>query len=116
MATNVVKSVGVLSIAKIMGLIYACLGLIFAPFFLLIGLIGATLGQEKNPFAGIAGIVMAIMMPLFYGVLGFIAGAIGGLLYNLFAKLVGGVTLELEIEPSALVAPYPLVPPVAPVS
>src|SRR3982074_2936467 len=32
---QIVKSVGVMSVAKIMGLIYGCMGLIFAPFFLL---------------------------------------------------------------------------------
>jgi hypothetical protein len=30
---HIVKSVGVLSVAKILGVMYACLGLIFAPFF-----------------------------------------------------------------------------------
>ncbi len=38
---HIVKSVGVLSIAKIMALVQACLGLIFAPFFLLIGVLGS---------------------------------------------------------------------------
>ena len=44
---HIIKSVGVLSVAKIMGLIQACFGLAFAPFFLLIGLLGSLTGQEK---------------------------------------------------------------------
>lgn len=111
---HIVKSVGVLSFAKIMGLVYGCLGLIFAPIFLLIGLAGSLAGQERNPFAGAVGIVMAILMPVFYGVMGFVMGAIGALLYNLFAKLVGGFELELEVRPASLQAPYPLVPPPTP--
>jgi hypothetical protein len=108
---HVVKSVGVLSVAKIMGLIYACMGLIFAPVFLLFGMIGALAGQEKNPFAGMVGVFLALLMPVIYGAMGFVTGAIGGLLYNLFAKLVGGFELELEVRPQGLVAPYPLIPP-----
>jgi hypothetical protein len=110
----IVKSVGVLSVAKIMGLIYGCLGLIFAPFFLLIGLLGSFAGQQKTPFAGIFGIVFAVLMPVMYGLMGFIGGAIGGLLYNVFAKLVGGFELGLELGPAASLAPYPIVPPATP--
>jgi hypothetical protein len=36
-----IKSVGVLSVAKIMGAVYAVLGLLFAPMFLLIGAVGS---------------------------------------------------------------------------
>lgn len=108
---HIVKSVGVLSVAKITGLIYACMGLIFAPLFLLFGMIGSLAGQNKNPFAGMVGVVLAVLMPVMYGAIGFIVGAIGALLYNLFAKLVGGFELELEVRPQTPVAPYPLVPP-----
>jgi hypothetical protein len=37
---HIIKSVGVLSVAKILGLVYGCMGLLFAPFLLLFGLIG----------------------------------------------------------------------------
>jgi len=114
---HIVKSVGVLSVAKIFGMIYGCMGLIFLPFFLIFAVIGSfagsLTGQSNNPFAGILGIVFAIFMPLFYGAIGFIGGAIGALLYNLFAKWVGGFELELEARPTALTAPYPIVPPVS---
>jgi hypothetical protein len=108
---HIVKSLGVLSVAKIMGLIYGCMGLIFAPLFLLVGLIGSLAGAQKSPFAGIFGMVLAIMMPVLYGVLGFIAGAIGALLYNVFARWVGGVEVEVELRPATPAAPYPIVPP-----
>jgi hypothetical protein len=108
---HIVKSVGVLSVAKIMGLIYGCMGLIFAPFFLLIGLVGSMAGQAKSAFAGMFGIIFAIFMPVLYGAIGFVAGLLGALLYNLFAKLIGGFELELETRTVALSAPYPTVPP-----
>jgi hypothetical protein len=113
---QIVKSVGVLSVAKIMGLVQACLGLIFAPFFLLIGLLGSMLGQQKTPFAGMFGVFFALFMPVLYGIVGFVTGAIGALLYNLFARWVGGFELELELGPQTLIAPYPIIPPPTPAS
>jgi hypothetical protein len=104
--------VGVLSFAKIMGLVHGCLGLIFVPFFLLMGLLGTFAGRQNSPLAGIFSIGFALFMPILYGVFGFIAGAIGALLYNLFAHLVGGIELELDVRP-ALTAPYPIIPPPA---
>jgi hypothetical protein len=107
---HIVKSVGVLSIAKIMGLIYGCMGLLFAPFFLLFGLIGSLAGQGRSPFAGIFGVGFAILMPVLYGAMGFVMGAIGALLYNLFARWAGGFELEMEVRQQVLTAPYPIVP------
>jgi len=113
---HIIKSVGVLSVAKIMGLIYACMGLIFAPFFLLIGMVGSMAGQQKTPFAGIFGVSLALFMPVLYGLMGFIIGAIGALLYNLFAKWVGGFELDMDLRASTLPISYPAVPPITPVS
>jgi hypothetical protein len=113
---HIVKSVGVLSVAKIMGMIYGCMGLIFAPLFLLIGLMGSALGRQNSPLAGIFGVGFAVLMPVLYGVMGFVVGAISALLYNLFAKWVGGFELELEAHPRTLTAPYPIVPQPGPAS
>lgn len=108
---HTVKSVGVLSVAKVMGLIHACLGLLLAPFFLLMGLIpAATNPQQNNPLAGFFGVGIAVVAPFFYGVMGFIFGAIGSLLYNLFARLVGGFELQLEAKYMVPVAPHPVIP------
>ncbi|HTA49931.1 MAG TPA: hypothetical protein VK930_10795 [Verrucomicrobiae bacterium] len=118
---HIIKSVGVLSVAKILGLIYGCMGLIVAPFFLLMGLMGSALGQQQNsPFAGAFGvgfgIGLAVLAPVLYGAMGFVMGAIGALLYNLFAKWVGGFELEMEVRPQTLTAPYPIIPPASPAS
>ena len=107
---QILKSVGVMSVARIMGLLYGCMGLIFAPIFLLLGVLGSIAGQDKTPFAGILGIVLAVLMPVLYGVTGFVMGGIGALLYNLLSKWVGGVELELDLRPAGPVAPYPIVP------
>ncbi len=43
-------------------------------------------------------IVLAILIivPLFYALLGFIIGVVGAAIYNLFAKWLGGLQVEVE--------------------
>ena len=108
---HIVKSVGVMSVAKIMGTIHACLGLLVAPMFLLLGVIGSMAPHPQNqPFPAFFGVGMAVIAPIFYGVFGFIFGAIGALLYNLFARWIGGFELELEPKSNIPTAPYPIIP------
>jgi hypothetical protein len=98
-----IKSIGVLSVAKISGAVYAVLGLLFAPMFLLIGTISSMAGQHPNPFGAIGGVAMAVVLPVFYGVIGFVFGALGAFLYNLMAKWMGGIQLELQaVAPAAV--------------
>jgi hypothetical protein len=113
---HIIKSVGVLSVARILGLLYACIGLISAPLFLIAGASWAALGQQNNPLAGIFGVGFAVLMPVAYGIMGFVMGAISALLYNLFAKWVGGFELEIEVRQQILTAPYPIIPPPTPAS
>jgi hypothetical protein len=96
---HTIKSVGVLSVAKILGAIHAVFGLVCMPFFLLIGLIGSMVPNQhgRNPFGAIGGIVMDLFLPVFYGVFGFIFGALGAFLYNFMAKWLGG--MEIQIQP-----------------
>jgi hypothetical protein len=101
---HIVKSVGVLSVAKIMGAVYAALGLIFMPIFLLAGLAGMIAGGREGALGAVGGVLIAVLFPLLYGAVGFVGGAIGALLYNLFAKWVGGIQLELQ-GPPAMTAP-----------
>jgi hypothetical protein len=42
------------------------------------------------------GIAFAIFAPVFYGVIGFVFGAIGAFLYNIMAKWLGGIEVRLE--------------------
>ena len=93
------RSIGVLSCAKIMGALYGGLGLIFVPFLLLASFGGMLLGsQSSQPLAGIAVWFIALLMPIVYGVMGFVMGAFTAWIYNLFAKWLGGVRIELKRE------------------
>jgi hypothetical protein len=39
---------------------------------------------------------MGILMPVIYGVMGFIGGVISAAVYNLVARWIGGIELEVE--------------------
>ncbi len=51
---HILKSVGVMSVAKVMGILYGCMGLIFVPFFLIFAFVGTFAGAEDAPFAPFA--------------------------------------------------------------
>ena len=46
-----------------------------------------------GPLLGVGGV---IALPIIYGVMGVIGGALGAVLYNVFAGMVGGVQVEVE--------------------
>ena len=74
--------------AKVLGVLYALMGLIFLPFFL----IAALLARGQTGF----GIGFAILLPILYGAAGFIFTAIGCALYNWVAGMVGGIEVQLD--------------------
>jgi hypothetical protein len=89
------QSVDVMSCAKITGAIYGCLALILVPPFLLyVGFIGVLTGQGSGSGFGI--LFLAIIAPIFYGVAGFIIGALTAWVYNFAARQIGGLQLELK--------------------
>jgi hypothetical protein len=98
---HTIKSVGVFSVAKIMGAIYALMGLIFLPLFLLLGFVGSMAGGHGNPFGAFGGLVFGLFAPICYGVIGFIGGAIMAFLYNLMAKWLGGIEVQMQ-SPAAM--------------
>lgn len=77
--------------AKFMGVLYLLFGLIFIPFFLLMGMFAPT-DETGFPF----GTMFAVALPILHGIFGVIGGAIGAALYNLVAGWVGGIEVELE--------------------
>lgn len=69
----------------VLGALYGVLTLIAAPFIIIIELVrGAGIGA----FA-------AIILPVIYAVIGFIAGVITAWVYNLVAKWTGGIEFVL---------------------
>jgi hypothetical protein len=100
----VIRRIGVFSLAKIMGVLYAGLGLVIGICFALFTMLGGgammASGQDGGGAAGGMmmgmGLGMAIFAPIFYGLVGFIGGLICGWLFNLAAGFVGGLEIETQ--------------------
>jgi len=95
----VLNRLGVFSCAKVSGVLYAAFGLLAGMIFSFFALIGvaAGLASDSGPealFGLVFGVGAVIIMPIVYGILGFIGGVITALLYNLAAGVIGGVELE----------------------
>ena len=94
-----IKKINVLSLAKIYGLLCVITGLVIAIFVvwamsrtpLLPSIDGSLVGPSVGSL-----ILTFILIPIGYGLLGFIMGAVGALLYNLCAKYVGGIQIEID--------------------
>jgi zinc-ribbon domain len=97
-AGMVVRRIGLMSAAKIQGALMALCGLIFGLIFAAIGSVASMASQQSSsPFAlmGAAfGVGAVIILPICYGIIGFISGLIWAAVYNLIAGLVGGIEIE----------------------
>jgi len=74
--------------AKVVGVLYALMGLIFLPFLLIVSLV--------SPKGTGFGVGFALALPILYGVCGFIFTAIGCALYNWVAGMVGGIEFHVD--------------------
>lgn len=94
----VVRSVGILSVGKIQGVMYAIMGVIFGSFSTLLSLLGivARGGARGGIDAVLLGVGAILFFPVFFGLLGFISGVILAVIYNLLAAAVGGIEIEFE--------------------
>lgn len=97
----VIKSIRVLSLGKVVGSIYAGMGLIFGGIFSLFSIFGAAIGSAASDspeawFGLLFGVGAVIILPLFYGIFGFLGGLLTAAIYNLVANVVGGLEFEVE--------------------
>ena len=57
-------------------------------------------GNSAGLAIGAGGVVIGLLimvgLPIMYGIMGFVGGAIAALLYNLFSNWVGGIEIEVE--------------------
>lgn len=100
-AVRVLRRIGILSSAKVYGILSAGLGLVIGLFFALFALtLGGAMGAGMGPAEGAAlagvGVFAVVLFPLLYGAFGFLSGALFAALYNLCAKWVGGIEVTVE--------------------
>lgn len=95
----VLRKVGVLSVAKVAGVLYTALGLLFGLIFAAVSR-GAGVAAQEDPSLGwlapVFGGGAIVFFPILYGCMGAIGGAIAAALYNLVSGFVGGVELDIQ--------------------
>jgi len=104
MTVKIVRSFGVLSFGKFLGILYAMLGavigVLYGGMMMIFGLVGGGANTENagmfRAFGVGGGIAVIIMAPIIYGLLGFIFGLIGTVLANLALRLAGGLEIEMD--------------------
>jgi hypothetical protein len=93
----VLKRIAPASAFKVGLVSYAVLGLIAGVFCGSIALAGVSFAPHAHlPFAPAIGLFAVIVCPIVYGIIGGILTVISALLYNLAAKWVGGVEVEIN--------------------
>jgi hypothetical protein len=113
MAKMVIKRFGVFSAAKIYAVVMAGVGVVVGvPLGLIMIVFGAAMmsstgrGGAAGGGLGIGlGLFYMIALPIMYGIIGFIFGAIGAAIYNMASRTIGGLELELENAGDAYSAP-----------
>ncbi len=102
----IVRRVGILSLGKVLGALYALLGLIVGAFNALFWLFAAVIGfsTESGSGEGIAagtfsllfGVGSIIFFPILLGIAGFLGGLLTALIYNAVARSVGGIEVDVD--------------------
>ena len=102
------RHLSVLQLALVLAVLYALIGvliglawwLIISPIMMTTAKSGPFVGAGGTP-SGVAmmaglGVFAVIFFPIMYGIIGFIAGLIYAVLYNLVAGWTGGIEMTLE--------------------
>ncbi len=94
----IVRRIDPLSLAKVSAVLYALMGFILGCFFGLFSLLGIAADQgSEPPIAGlIFGAGAVVVFPILYAVVGFLGSLLMAALYNVAARFIGGIELDLE--------------------
>ena len=98
MVKTKLQKVGIMSVAKFSAIYGLFIGLISGIFYA----VGSMIIDKYSEFGvtfGMVGYSAILWMPLVYAIGGFISGIVGGFLFNIIAKMSGGIELHfLELE------------------
>jgi hypothetical protein len=99
-----IRRFDILSVGITLGILYALLGFIVGGVVTMIALVAGAAANKAGAGGGgglgaiISGVGAIVIIPVFYGVLGFIGGIISALIYNVIASFTGGIKFELVDE------------------
>lgn len=90
-----IKRIDPFSLAKIQAFIFAVLSLVMVAGIGLFAF-GVTSFGGAGIKAALPFLVPIVLLPVVYGLMGFVMGYIAAWAYNLIAKVVGGIQIDLE--------------------
>ncbi|MBP7460322.1 MAG: hypothetical protein KBA26_03460 [Candidatus Delongbacteria bacterium] len=99
MAIKKIRRLGVLSVAKLYGILTGLIGLLAGVMLAIVGSVMKNLSPSLGMISDF-GMAAVIVMPIIYGLIGFIVGAVIAWIYNLLAGLIGGIEVDLEDPPT----------------
>ena len=88
-----IKRFGVLQTAKFAAVLYFVFTAMFISPFGWLVMRGSSM--PEGPFPSFFGGVFMLVLPLIYAALGFLFAAVGCLIYNALAKVIGGIEIEI---------------------
>lgn len=91
-----IKRIAPLQLGKMLAIVYGIMGLFFIPIFLIMSAVSTQLPAAQRVGIMAVGVGFAVAAPLMYAAIGFVIGALGALIYNVVAKWVGGIEVEVE--------------------
>jgi hypothetical protein len=120
-----IRRFGVIRTANVVAFLYVVIiAVIFVPIGLIVAVavpstgVGGNGGALLGNAGGVAIVFFGLLIAVFYGIVGWIVTAIGCLLYNFAAGMIGGIEIQLEAvqppPPAAVWGGTSHVPPAAP--
>ena len=99
----VIRQVGVWSVARVAAVLYAVIGILAGLLFASISLVGAGIAASQHSgeplpawFGALFGVGAIIILPVLYGVMGLVLGALSAAIYNVVAGVVGGIEMDVQ--------------------
>ena len=91
-----IKRIAPLQLGKMLAVLYGIMGLLAVPIFLIASFAASQVPAEQRVGLMAFGAGFALVMPVMYAAMGFVFGALGAVIYNLVAKWIGGIEVEVE--------------------
>ena len=99
----VITKIGALSLGKVMGVTYGLMGLLIGGCIALVsvatgGALASASDDGSTPafLSAMFGVGAVIVLPVFYGCLGALMGMFVAAVYNVAARVVGGIEIEID--------------------
>lgn len=92
-----IRRIGVLFLAKMLGILMASVGLIAGILYSFGGAIYELFTSSLNSGTALAFLAL-LGMPAIFGAVGFLVGTVAATIYNLFARWFGGIELDFQTD------------------